>query len=377
MKIVILNYEFPPVGGGGGAASKQIGAWLVKAGHKVCVHTCRLAHMPKQERVDGMTVHRHYGFRKSAEKSSVWEMFLYLGCNVLPAYRHIRRWKPDLIHVHFAVPTGALAWLLAKLTRTPYVLTTHLGDVPGALPEQTSGLFRIFKPFTVPIWRGAAHVTAVSDHVRVLGAKAYGVPVTTVFNAIELPRVDLHMKAEHHRTRLVFAGRFNPQKNLLFLLEVLGRLKDLEWELYMIGDGFMRKAVEEHIEALELGDRVRLYGWQKPKKVRELMSVCDILFMPSHVEGLPVAAVEALSLGLALVGSDIGGMRDVVTHGVNGYLATLGNAEPFEEHLRELLTSPELLDRMKRKSLQRAEAFDIENIGRMYEHIFERALGSS
>ena len=64
-----------------------------------------------------------------------------------------REWKPDLIHVHFAVPAGALAWILRRLTGIPYVLTAHLGDVPGGVPEKTGRWFRWIYPFTPPIWK--------------------------------------------------------------------------------------------------------------------------------------------------------------------------------------------------------------------------------
>jgi hypothetical protein len=68
-------------------------------------------------------------------------------------------WRPDVMHVHLAVPTGALA---ARRTvhGVPYVLTVHLGDVPGAVPEQTGKLFRVFGPFIRPIWKRAAAISA-------------------------------------------------------------------------------------------------------------------------------------------------------------------------------------------------------------------------
>ena len=114
-------------------------------------------------------------------------MALFLVTSFLPTVREIRAWRPDVIHAHFAVPTGALAYAAAKLTKTPYVLTVHLGDVPGGFPDQTATLFRILKPLTIPIWRNAAAITAVSTHVEELAKHAYHLPVQRILNGIEIP----------------------------------------------------------------------------------------------------------------------------------------------------------------------------------------------
>ena len=78
--------------------------------------------------------------RRVPDTCTVPEMGLYCATSFLPALRHIRQWKPDVVHAHFAVPTGALAWAVSGLTGVPYVLTAHLGDVPGGVPDQTDTL---------------------------------------------------------------------------------------------------------------------------------------------------------------------------------------------------------------------------------------------
>ena len=106
--------------------------------------------------IGGLAVFRTRSFRRREEACSVPEMGLFLLTSFLPTLRHLRRWKPDVIHAHLAVPTGALAWAASWLTGIPYVLTAHLGDVPGAVPEQTDRLYRVLNPLIRPIWKGAA-----------------------------------------------------------------------------------------------------------------------------------------------------------------------------------------------------------------------------
>jgi hypothetical protein len=91
----------------------------------------------------------------------------------------IREWHPQVIHTHFAVPAGAPAWLLNRLTGVPYVLTAHLGDVPAGLRKDRKWFKWVF-PFTPPIWKRAAAVVAVSEFTRQLALKSYPVDVGVI-----------------------------------------------------------------------------------------------------------------------------------------------------------------------------------------------------
>ena len=91
--------------------------------------------------------------RRAADTCTVPEMGLYIATSLLPTLRHCWQWKPDVVHAHFAMPTGVLAWTAKRLARVPYVLTAHLGDVPGGVPTQTDRLFRYLGPAASAIWR--------------------------------------------------------------------------------------------------------------------------------------------------------------------------------------------------------------------------------
>lgn len=372
-KILVLNYEYPPVGGGGGAACRLICAELARKGYQVRVQTSRVRGLPPVAVEDGVRVYRGFCFRRYADRCSVLEMAFFLIGNLPHALRHALFWKPDLIHVHFAVPTGVLAWITHKLTRVPYVLTTHLGDVPGALPEQTDHLFRLIQPLTRPIWRNASAITAVSDFVRELGEKAYGRPVTTIFNGLE-PVAPKAPPESPPPTRFVFAGRFNPQKNLVFLLRIMAHLTQWDWNLTLIGDGPERAALVSAIENLQLNQRVKLTGWETPEMVDIGIANSHVLLLPSRSEGLPMVGLRALAFGLAIMGSDIGGLRDVVEHGGNGFLVALDDRAAWTDAFRRLLTSPGKLAAFGTRSLAMAQRFRIEHVVAEYEAIFDPVM---
>lgn len=374
LKVLVLCYEYPPLGGGGGRVAKSIAEKLAERGHKVRVQTAGMPHLPAHEVAEGVGVFRTRAFRQREDRCSVPEMGLFVVTSLLPTLRHIRTWRPDVIHAHFAVPTGALAFAASLLTGVPYVLTVHLGDVPGGFPEQTDALFRVVKPFTVPIWRRAAAISAVSGHVRDLAVKAYGREVMKILNGIELrPAAEAAAIRVSQPRHLLFAGRFVSQKNVPLIVDALAELRDGSWRATLIGDGPTMPEVHERVNAHGLGDRVTLPGWLQGAAVEEAMAGGDIFLIPSTNEGLPVAAVQALRHGLAIVGTDIGGLRDVIEPERNGLVVPVGDASALARALSRLFREEATLLAMKAASLERARLFDLDVIATQYENLLATA----
>jgi glycosyltransferase involved in cell wall biosynthesis len=373
MKILTLIHEYPPVGGGGGRVAQDVARGLTERGHELVIITSHFKDLPKDEVVDGMRIVRVPALRREAFRASLPSMAAYLARGLWAGLRLIRQWRPDAIHVHFAVPAGALAWTLSRLTKTPYLLTAHLGDVPGGAPEKTGKWFKWIFPFTRPIWRDAAQVVAVSGFTRQLALERYPVSIQVIHNGVDTQKLDPGTIRVQSPPRIVFAGRFMEQKNPLQIVRTLAELKDLPWECVMIGDGPLLTAVRQEIEKNGLAERFTLTGWITPDEVLAWFAKSDILFMPSLSEGLPVVGVQALAMGLALVVSDIGGFVDLVDEGENGFLVGEG-AEAFQAHLSILLDpkSTQMLYNFRKASLLKAQQFSLSEIVRQYEQVFIR-----
>jgi glycosyltransferase involved in cell wall biosynthesis len=374
VKILVLNYEYPPVGGGGGQASADLGRALVARGHEVRVITARLPGLRRLQEIDGLTVLRVFTGRRSRFRASFPAMAGYLVGAFLPSLRMARRWKPDVIHAHFAVPTGALANRLSRLTRIPYVLTAHLGDVPGGVPEKTGRWFRRVYRFTHPIWREASAVVAVSEYTRRLALEHYPVAIEVIPNGVALADIPAEPCPVHHPPSLVFVGRLQPQKNLGFLIELLDRVRDLGWVCTLIGDGPTRREVEDSVRQRNLTDRISLTGWVSPEEAARRLAASDLLVMPSLSEGLPVVGIQALAFGVALLVSQAGGLAELVENGVNGRCCPIGDRECFERALRWCLEDSARLLEMKRASRPRAARYDIQAVAAAYEAVFDRVV---
>ena len=373
MRILVLCYEYPPLGGGGGRVAKNIAEQMALRGHEVRVQTAALGWRSAHEHTAGVEIQRTASGRRAPDTCAVHEMGLYVATSFLPALRQLRTWKPDVMHAHFAVPTGLLAWAAHRLTAVPYVLTAHLGDVPGGVPDQTERLFRLIDPIARQIWSRAAAVTAVSSFVQDLAERAYGRRPVRILNGIDLSREPAPVSKTGPARGLLFVGRFSSQKRPLFLVEALARLEAQNWTLTMIGDGPLMGEVRARIRELRLEDRVTLTGWLDAVEVRRHLRAADIFCIPSTSEGLPVAAIEALQHGLAIVGSAIPGLADVVEDGVNGSLTALEDNAAFSREIDRLLTAEPILRAMQAVSARKVRDFDLVASAAAYERVLSEA----
>jgi glycosyltransferase involved in cell wall biosynthesis len=371
MKILVLTHEFPPVGGGGGRVAQDIANGLVRRGHQVHVLTARLEGLPGDENVDGVRIQRVASMRREAFRAKFVEMARYDWSALTVGLKIIREWKPDVIHAHFAVPAGAAAFVLSKLTDVPYVLTAHLGDVPGALPEKTDRWFKWIYPLTPAIWRGAAKVAAVSEFTRQLALEHYPVPIDVIPNGMDLKALPVRVSVDGAPPHIVFAGRFVEQKNPHHLIEALSYFKNLPWTCCMLGDGPLLESAREAAAACGLSERVSFPGWVTPEDVLNVFAHSDILVLPSRSEGLSVVGVQALGMGLALVLSDAGGNRELVRDAENGFLFPIGDVDTLAASLQKLLENPSMLQSTQQKSRELAKKFDLETIVGQYERLFK------
>lgn len=369
MRLLVLIHEYPPIGGGGGAAARDICRALARRGHDVKVLTAHYKGLPLRELDEDVDVIRLRSWRRQPFRAGLPEMAAFVLAGLWAGRRLTRVWRPDAIHAHFAVPAGASAWALSRLTGIPYILTAHLGDVPGGVPEKTGGWFRLVMPFTHRIWREAARVVAVSNFTRDLALKHYHVPIDVIPNGVDLSALAPSEIKLNDPPRIVFAGRFVAQKNPLQVPRVLATLKDLPWECSMLGDGALLEETRTEIARLGLSERFHLPGWVTPQAVLDEFSRADILFMPSRSEGLPVAGVQALACGLALVVGRVGGFVDLVSNGENGSLHDPDDANGMSASLRALLADASALRRARQNSLARAAAFDIVRVVDAYESL--------
>jgi glycosyltransferase involved in cell wall biosynthesis len=204
-----------------------------------------------------------------------------------------------------------------------------------------------------------------------LTAKNCGVRSKVILNGVPMIAAPVVVKTGNP-PRILMLGRLSVQKNPLLAVRALAQIQDLPWHFEVIGEGPLGASMKDLVHSCGLADRVTFSGWLAAEGVSKRLELADVLLMTSTSEGLPMAGIEALKHGLAIAGSRIGGLSDVIEHGVNGLFSDL-TAEDFAKSLRTILGDRERLEGMQRASLQKALAFNLPDRVRDYEGTLREA----
>ena len=310
MKILVLNYEFPPIGGGASPVSLEIARGYVSRGHHVDVVTMSYRGLPDFETIKGINVYRVKSLRSKKEICHPWEQLTYLVSAWRFLSHRLKKIRYDINHTHFIIPTGVLALWLKKKYGIPYVLTSHGSDVLGQ-NKRFAFLYPFLKLPWLSIVRNAKCVTAPSDYQvqKIKDITRYG-NFKTIANGLDLNRFK-PMKKE--KTILVVARLFQ-NKGIQDILDALKGIDLDGWHVNIVGDGPFRDALMEKARANGLKDKVRFLGWidNDSAEMKKLYGTSRIFISASYFESFGLTVLEAVSAGCYPLVSDIGGHRFII-----------------------------------------------------------------
>ncbi|MBY6266403.1 glycosyltransferase family 4 protein (plasmid) [Azospirillum sp. 412522] len=377
-RLLLINYEFPPLGGGAANATANTARELAALGVEVRVLTSAFAGLPKREVRDGYTIHRIATLRRARDRSSVVEMLAFLMMSLVEAPRLALGWRPNATIAYFGLPCGPAAWLVGRFTGTPYLISLRGGDVPGFLYDGISLYHRVAGPVIGWLWRRASAVVANSEGLAELARRfAPDVDVSIVPNGVD---ADLFRPAkraepaESGRAVLLFVGRVVRQKGLDLVLQALPALP-AGVTLRVVGDGPARPALEAQAQALGIADRVSFLGWLGRDDLPSAYAGADLFVFPSRDEGMPNAVLEAMAAGLPVMGTLIAGNRDLIVDGETGLMVEADDAAGLCRGLERLVKDPELRMRMGAQGRRRVlEHFSWRAVASAYRDL---ALGTA
>lgn len=375
MRVLALNYEFPPLGGGAGNATANICRQLVQMGCTVEVLTARFGDLPAREDRDGYVVHRVRAWRRRLDRSSPAEMASFTIAAALPTLALAKRFQPDILHVYFGMPTGPLGRLVRLVTGTPYLLSLRGGDVPGFLPGLLGKFHRALAPLNRWVWRGASSIVANSEGLRELAQAQMGLSVEMAPNGVDVEVFKPDWRGTSpHPTRILFVGRLvEEQKGVRFLLRALADL-DCAAELEVVGSGPGEALLRETANGLGLNGRVRFPGWVPREEMPNRYAEADVFVFPSFEEGMPNVVLEAMASGLPIVATDIYAHRGLVKDGKNGFLVPAGDAGGIRTALEALAGDATLREAMGQASRAMAVEYSWERTARTYLELSRQAV---
>ncbi|CAO3439839.1 glycosyltransferase family 4 protein [Azospirillum doebereinerae] len=350
-RLLLVNYEFPPLGGGGGAVTANLARELAAMGWSVRVLTSAYAGLPRRETIDGYEVLRVPTVRRRHDRCSIAEMVLAMAGSLVAAPLVARRWRPDLTIAFFGLPGGPAGWLVERLYGTPYLVSLLGGDVPGFAYRGIGLYHRLSGGVIRALWRGARGVVANSDGLADLARRhAPGLPVAVVPNGVDPvaftpapgPRPDGPLS--NGPVRLLLVGRLVHQKAVDVMLAALAGLDGPARPLLtVVGDGPERSALEEQARRLGLEGCVTFAGWVARDRLADTYRAHDVLVSPSRFEGMSLVLQEAMACGLPVVATRIPGSEELIVDGVTGLLVAPEDAAGLAAAVARFTADPTLI----------------------------------
>lgn len=356
MRILIINSEFPPIGGGAGKASANLSRELAAMGQEVTVLTASFADLSADEVIDGVRVLRIRALRRKLDRSSALEQIIFMVMSCFAALGLVRRWRPDIIVAFFGVPSGPSAWLANIFYGIPYVISMRGGDVPGFRPYDFATYHKLVSPLLRLVWHRAAVLVANSTGLQDLAQKFDArVPMKVIPNGVNIARY-LDVKREWQPARMLLVGRLVYQKGIDLLLDALAELKSLDWTLSLVGDGPQAENLQAQAEALGIAERIRLESWLSGDELVAQYQAANLFVFPSRHEGMPNAVLEAMACGLPVVASCIAGNEELVVPGETGLMVPPEDVPALRDALAALI-----LDAPRRQAMGQAARRYIES----------------
>ncbi len=343
MKIGITCY---PTYGGSGIVATELGLELANRGHEVHFIT-----YSNPIRLDSGIPRIFY----HEVEVTTYPLFLYPPYTLALASRMAEvaeTYALDLLHVHYAIPHSIAAMLakqmLAPKRRLPFITTLHGTDITLV------GTDRSYFPITKFSIEQSDGVTSISDDLRKHTAEVFGIERENrvIYNFVNCDtyrpdpeRAGARQFAPNGEKLLIHLSNFRPVKRVLDCIRILAEVRrHTPARLLMAGDGPDRGPAEFLARDLGVSDHVMFLG--KQNHVERLIPLAHVLLMPSEMESFGLAALEAMACGVPPVGTRVGGVPELITHGVDGFTEAVGDIEAQSARVVELLTDESAFTRM-------------------------------
>ncbi len=373
LRILVLNYEYPPIGGGASPVTAAVAHELVRQGHRLDVVTMAYGDLPAFEERGALRIHRVKCLRSSPHIGHAYELASWLRPALLRSRELLRADPFDLIHSHFFLPSGIVARKLSRESGVPYVVTAHGSDVKDYNPDR----FRAMHHILLPFWRriaGDAHaITSPSHSLASLIRRHLGGDreIAIIPNGIQADWIDPFDEGPEAKTKsILLVSRLFERKGAQFLLEALRELRT-GWQVHIVGDGPYMGPLEKL--AADVPDSVIFHGWldNKDPALKRLYREASIFVFPSLAENFPISLLEAMISSTAIVATGLDSCKEVLGDGMRAIGPR--DVTGLREELRELIADPDARAELGQRARQRVlDKFTWDRVGREYHELFSK-----
>jgi glycosyltransferase involved in cell wall biosynthesis len=380
VRILLCNYEYPPLGGGGGIFTACLARELAKR-HEVAVLTSQGLGTPADSVEDGVRVVRAPVFlRQHRATASLVSMASFMVDGTREGKKLLRQQSFDIINTHFALPSGPVGDALARFGGIPNVLTVHGGDIYDPSKFTSPHRHPLLKAWTRNLLGKANKVVGQSKNTLENVHKYY----TSDLDSVRIPlgidpppvvsQDECGYKFDEDEVLLITIGRLVPRKASEQLITMMKTLKGTRAKLIIIGSGPEEKMLKAEVKSSGLKDQVLFTGFVTDEDKFRLLQRSDIYVSSSQHEGFGLVFLEAMASGLPVVCYDHGGQTDFLQNDRNGYVVSLNDLDGLRARCQQLIENHQLRNSIGRNNKELVKEFYIDNCAKLYENLFYETI---
>jgi len=387
MKILMLTWEYPPrIVGGIARVVHDLSKRLIKDGHDVTVVTYKDGDIPEYENDKGVKVYRVENYMINPNNFIDWIM--QMNFNMIAKANEIMKkdGEFDVIHAH--------DWLVAYAAKTlknsydiPIVSTIHATEA-----GRNSGIHdevqRYINDTEWMLTYESTEVIVNSNYMKRELQRLFGLPfekINVVPNGVNLTSYNNVEKDYEFRRKyamdnekiILFTGRLVYEKGIQHLIAAMPKVLEHyhDAKLVVAGKGGMLDELKAQVDYLGLGDKVYFTGYLDSKSILKINKCADVSVFPSTYEPFGIVALEAMLSGHPIVVSDVGGLNEIVDHGVNGMKSYAGNANSIADSILQLLFDHKLSDSIVKEAKAKVkEQYNWTKIAQDTHFTYQKAI---
>lgn len=381
MRILFCNYEYPPLGGGGGVVNALLAEELATR-HQVTVLTSQGLGLPEESVENGVNIIRApVFFRRKAAAANLFSMLMFLPMGIGVGKKLVERDSFDIVNTHFALPSGPVGDAIARHAGIPNVLSVHGGDLYDPSKAMSPHRHVILRKWINILLKRAHRVIGQSTNTIKNVHQFYDSGIEPVKIPLGIARPHLNPCSRedwglsNSEVLLVTVGRIVARKAVDQLVTLMKQFRGEPVRLLIIGSGPEEGVLKKLAVDNQVNGQVQFLGQVTEDEKLRLLQLSDLYVSTSQHEGFGLVFLEAMACGLPIVCYDFGGQTDFIHDGENGFLVPLNALNLFEGKCRDLVKNPEVRYMMGARNKEVAEGYFIDQCALQYERVFQEVCG--
>lgn len=339
-KILILNYEYPPLGWWAWVVSQKYALWLSNIWNKVTVITTWFEWTPELFEEWNLKIIRLTSLRKKAFQSNPIEMLSWAFKSIFFLRTYLKNNHFDICIGFFSIPWWIVAKYLKEKFNIPYIISTHWHDIPWFYPEVMKKFHFLTNWYTKKIWEKATIILALTNDMKKLADNFWDKQKNIILpNGCDSDFFFPDISKKKEIFNILFIWRLVDQKDPFTFLKWIKKLNNSwkDFEVNIIWDGPLKKEMQKFVLENGLNNKVKFQWWLKKEELREYYKSSHIQVCSSKVEAMSIAILESIYSWLYIISTPVSWNTDMIKEWFNGDFFDIGDYEKLGNKLIYLI----------------------------------------